>query len=294
MSSNYNLRIFKDNNSIYKHILNNNNIEGKVLLLSTGSTPLGLYSEMVSRKLDFSNIITFNLDEYYPINKENPKSYFHYMWSNLFQHITNTTSERSMKKDNIYLLNGNIENTELECMQYSNLIQENPIDIAFLGIGVNGHIAFNEPGSSQYSKTRLVELTKSTQSINNVDYMYALTIGMSEILSSKKNILMAVGENKSDIIYDLINMYTPVQSIFSIKNNKVVECIKRNYYKVVDYLFGIARYNIPAAYLLEHNNLDIYVDEMAFSKVLQNVSKEFNQYNKILIFSPHPDDDANG
>ena len=99
--------IFDDKVKLYKHILDNNNIESKTLLLPTGSTPLGLYNEIIKRNLDFSKTTTLNLDEYYPIEKNNPDSYHNYMFNNLFNHIT-------IPHENIHLLDGNTDYVEYE------------------------------------------------------------------------------------------------------------------------------------------------------------------------------------
>ena len=250
------LFVFDDKKNIYTHILDKNNIESKTLLLPTGTTPLGLYNEIIKRKIDFSNIITFNLDEYYKIEKDNCDSYHYYMFNNLFKH-TNILPE------NIHLLDGNTDNIVDECIKYSNLIKEYPIDIAFLGIGINGHIAFNEPGCDINSTTRLIDLTDETKNVNQIKYNKALSVGISEILSSKKIIILATGKTKTNIIYDLINCIEP-------KND------------------------LPASYLINHSNVDLYIDNDAFSNVLHYLSPTFMNYNKILIFSPHPDDDVIG
>ena len=250
------LIILKNGEDIYNHILDNNTLESKTLLLPTGSTPLGLYKEMISRNIDFSNCTTFNLDEYYKIAPTDVNSYFYYMDTNFFQHI-------NIRPTNINLLDGNTDNTMEECKKYSDKIMKSGIDIAFLGIGVNGHIAFNEPGSSMNSVTRLVELNNSTQQVNKIEYTQALSVGITEILSSKKIILMALGETKADIIYEYLCNMKP-------------------------------HLDIPVSYLSTHPNFELYIDEIIFSKVIHTLSNQFMQFNKIMIFSPHPDDDVIG
>ena len=253
------LNVFKNGIDVYNYILDNNIIESKVLLLPTGNTPLGLYKEIIKRNIDMSGCTTFNLDEYYPIEKDNVDSYHYYMWNNLFKHT-------NIKLSNVNLLDGNATDIMEECSKYSKKLLDSNVDIAFLGIGVNGHIAFNEPHTEPHSEplslTRLVDLTESTKIINNIKYNSALTVGISEILSSKKIIMLALGESKANIIYELLNS-TETSSL-------------------------------PASYLLNHPNFELYVDEMAFSKVLSALSKPFMNYNKMLIFSPHPDDDVIG
>ena len=244
---------FESKEKLFNHIVEHNDTIGKTLLLPTGTTPIGLYQTMIKRKIDFSNTITFNLDEYYPSKSYNEASYHYYLWNNLFHHI-------NIRLENIHLLNGNAADADIECRRYNTLIQNNPIDIAFMGIGINGHIAFNEPGCKITDTTRLIELKEITKRTNNVNYDKALTVGMAEILASKKLVLMAIGETKNDIIYDFIHH----------------------------------TYKMPATYLLNHRNVDLYVDKPAFSKVLNQLSPAFMQYNKILVFSPHPDDDVIG
>jgi len=159
---------------------------------ATGSTPLSLYKELVKaykkKKIDFSEVKSFNLDEYYPIKKTDKKSYYHYMFNNLFNHI-------NIKKNNINLLNGETKNSEKECKDYENKIKKNPIDIQILGVGTNGHIAFNEPGSAFNSKTRVVELAHQKK---------AMTLGVSTIISAKKIILLASEKTKTNAIRCLI------------------------------------------------------------------------------------------
>ena len=254
--------IYKTADEIYNHILDNNTIEGKRLILPTGKTPIGLYQEMVRRKIDFTDCVTFNLDEYYPCDKTNPASYYTYMWHHLFQHI-------NIQGENINLFDGGTAEPEKECMAYSQKLKDKPADIAFLGIGTNGHIAFNEPSKHiihNIRYTRCVNLLQETIRTNKCSFNQALTLGLNEITSSKKIIIMAIGESKADIMYDLINMH----------------CVR-----YVDRA-------LPASYLFHHNNVDMYIDESAFGKILHRLNKTFRTFNKILIMSPHPDDDVIG
>ncbi len=176
---------------------------------ATGATPLGLYKELVkaykNKEIDFSKVRSFNLDEYYPIKKTNKKSYYYYLSNNLFNHI-------NIKKNNINLLNGETKSPGKECKNYETKIKKNPIDVQILGVGANGHIAFNEPGSSFNSKTRVVELNQKK----------ALTIGISTIMSAKKLILLASGKSKSKAIKHLvkgkINKEWPVSFLRKHKN----------------------------------------------------------------------------
>ncbi len=167
---------------------------------ATGATPLGLYREMIraykKKEVDFSKIKSFNLDEYYPIEKNNKDSYYYYMFKNLFNKI-------NIKNSNINLLNGNSKRIKKECDDYENKIKKNPIDIQILGVGVNGHIGFNEPGSSFSSKTRLVELAPETIG-KKKRTKKALTMGVGTIRSAKKIIVLACGKNKEKAIRSLV------------------------------------------------------------------------------------------
>lgn len=177
-----------------------------VLGLATGSTPITLYKELVklhtNAGLSFKNVITFNLDEYYNINRQSPQSYWSFMHRHLFDHI-------DILPENIFLPNGEWPRSEIKkhCANYESLIaQKGGIDLQLLGIGLNGHIGFNEPGSSIYSGTRLVNLDTSTRLANARDFeniskvpRLAITVGISDILKAKKIILMAWG-NKASIV----------------------------------------------------------------------------------------------
>ncbi|MDP3027199.1 MAG: glucosamine-6-phosphate deaminase [Nanoarchaeota archaeon] len=165
------------------------------IAFATGKTPLGLYEELVKaykkRKIDFSKIKAFNLDEYYPIKKSERRSFYYYLHKNLFDKV-------NIKKENINLLNGETKNPNRECKDYENKIKKNKIDLMILGVGVNGHIAFNEPGSLNASKTRLVKLKH--KAVKNK----ALTIGISTMLLSKKLVLLASGKKKAGAVKCLI------------------------------------------------------------------------------------------
>lgn len=172
-----------------------------VIGFATGKTPLGLYMELVKKyeegKVDFSRVRSFNLDEYYPIKKNNKKSFYYYMFKNLFDKI-------NIKRGNINLLDGEAPNPKKECLRYEKLIRKNPIDIQILGVGVNGHIGFDEPGSLKESKTRLVELSNSTKKINRTNKK-ALTMGIKTIVKARKIILLADGKEKKEAIKHLVN-----------------------------------------------------------------------------------------
>ena len=166
--------------------------------LATGSTPIGLYKKMIEdykkNKTNYEDVFTFNLDEY--VGKT---SYHKYMDENLFQHIP-------VLKEYIHIPNGMVEDLEKECKEYEKKIEEcGGIDLQILGIGRNGHIGFNEPGSPFNSKTRAIALDESTREANSQYFekkemvpTHALTMGMSTIFQAKEIILLISGEKKAD------------------------------------------------------------------------------------------------
>jgi glucosamine-6-phosphate deaminase len=181
---------------------------GKVVLgLATGSTPLKVYNELIrwhkEDGLSFSNVITFNLDEYYPLEHDHQQSYNHFMWDRLFKHI-------DIKPENIHIPSGSIDKEDVAafCRDYERKIIEcGGIDIQLLGIGRTGHIGFNEPGSAFTSKTRLVTLDRMTrndaaESFNGEEHVphFAITMGVGTIMAAKEVFLMAWGEGKAEIL----------------------------------------------------------------------------------------------
>lgn len=179
-----------------------------VLGLPTGETPVGMYKLLVkaykARKISFSKIKCFNLDEYYPISRTNKNSYHYYMNKNFFNHV-------NVKKSNINILDPETKHPIKDCIEYGSKLRRNPLDLQILGVGINGHIGFNEPGSSFNSRTRLVNLTPETIKRNSRFFKNkkdvpkkALTMGISSIMSAKKIILLANGKNKSIAIKRLV------------------------------------------------------------------------------------------
>jgi glucosamine-6-phosphate deaminase len=174
--------------------------ENCVLGLATGSTPITMYKELVrmhkEEGLSFENVVTFNLDEYYPLQRDAVQSYWSFMHRSLFDHV-------NILPENIHLPDGGWKQTDVKqyCLAYEESIEAaGGIDLQILGIGNNGHIGFNEPGSSIYSRTRLVTLENSTRIANAKDFQniskvprLALTAGISTIMKAKKIILMAWG-----------------------------------------------------------------------------------------------------
>ena len=151
--------------------------------------------------MDFAEVKTFNLDEYYGLSIKNSQSYYYFMMNNLFNHI-------NIPPENINIPNGNTENIDKECITYENKITEaGGIDIQVLGIGVNGHIGFNEPDVNFEAKTHLVTLDKMTIESNSRFFSNknevptkAISMGIGTIMSAKKILLLACGESKADII----------------------------------------------------------------------------------------------
>ncbi len=188
---------------LVKHQINEK--PDSVLGLPTGGTPLQMYSELIDMykrgEVDFSQVVTFNLDEYYGLTPDHPQSYHYYMYNNFFDHV-------NIKEENINILDGMTQNIEKECEEYERKIEQaGGIDLQVLGIGPNGHIGFNEPSQSLKDKTHLVKLTEETREANSRFFeskeevpKKALTMGISTILKSDKIIIMAAGENKASTI----------------------------------------------------------------------------------------------
>ncbi len=184
-----------------------------VIGLATGSTPKSLYAELVrmhqQEGLSFKNVITFNLDQYYPMDKDALQSYHYFMRKYLFE-------QTDIDPGNYHLPDGMMPKDKIKdhCNDYEQQIEaEGGLDIQILGIGTNGHIGFNEPGSSIYSKTRLVTLDNSTRIANAYDFgnmsevpRMAITMGISTILKSKKIILMAWGQTKAPVLQKAIEL----------------------------------------------------------------------------------------
>lgn len=181
-----------------------------VLGLATGSTPLGMYSQLINiynrKEVNFEHVKSFNLDEYYGLNKDNEQSYNYYMNENFFKHI-------NIKPENINIPNGAAENIEEECISYEKKIKEaGGIDIQVLGIGVNGHIGFNEPDVKFEAETHLVQLDEQTIESNARFFesreevpTSAISMGIKTIMHSKKILLLANGKSKAEAINKALN-----------------------------------------------------------------------------------------
>lgn len=185
--------------------------ETAVLGLATGNTPKAVYQELVRlhqhEGLSFAHVVSFNLDEYYPILPENKNSYNYFMQENLFKHI-------DISPENIHIPQGNCatDDVSLLCKAYEEKIASfGGLDLQLLGIGRNGHIGFNEPGSSLESTTRLVALHPVTRNDAQSDFgsldqvpAQAISMGMATIVEAKRILLLALGERKSEIIHKAI------------------------------------------------------------------------------------------
>ena len=193
-------------NEVYKVVKNN---PSATLGLATGSTPLPLYAEMVKdhhdRGTSYKDVRTFNLDEYVGLPASHKESYVNFMTRNLFSKI-----DVDMKNVNIPC--GTAENVDEECARYSALLKNAVVDIQVLGIGGNGHIAFNEPGTPFDSVTHRVWLTEKTISDNSrffdsIDEVpkSAITMGIGEIMRAKKILMLASGKNKADAVFRMIS-----------------------------------------------------------------------------------------
>lgn len=213
-----------------------------ILGLATGSSPIKVYEELIrlyqEDGLSFHNVITFNLDEYYPMEKENAESYHYFMQENLFKHI-------DVKPENIHIPNGMIaqENLDQYCLDYeAAILNAGGLDFQLLGIGRTGHIGFNEPGSHSNSGTRSITLNHITRAdaaqsflgINNVPRR-AITMGIGTIKKAKRVVLLAWGENKASIIKETIE--------------------------------GDISAQVPATYLQSHSNTTFVLDKEASSQL---------------------------
>ena len=176
-----------------------------VLGLATGSTPQLLYRRLIERKLDWSRVTTFNLDEYLGLSTEHPQSYHHFMWSNLFSHI-------NIRPENVHIPDGMTRNVAAFCEEYEQRIKEaGGIDLQLLGIGSDGHIGFNEPTSSLASRTRIKTLTENTRRDNARFFAegeevpkHVLTMGIGTIMEARVNLLLAFGDNKADAVVEAV------------------------------------------------------------------------------------------
>ena len=211
-----------------------------VMGLATGSTPIGIYDQLVKwyekGDLDFSSVVSINLDEYKGLSGDNDQSYRYFMNKHLFDRI-------NIKKENTYVPNGLEPDSKKACQEYNDIIEKfGGIDMQLLGLGHNGHIGFNEPGEAFEKETHCVDLTKSTIEANKRFFAsakevprQAYTMGIQTIMRSKKILIIANGEGKADIVRDAF--------------------------------FGPITPMVPASVLQLHNDVTLVADEAALSKI---------------------------
>ncbi len=218
-----------------------------VLGLATGATPIGVYRELIrmhrDEGLSFANVVTFNLDEYYPIAPDNLQSYHRFMWENLFEHV-------DIAPENVHIPSGDVPREEIarHAAAYERAIREaGGIDLQLLGIGKTGHIGFNEPGSGLSSRTRLVTLDTITRRDAAGDFFgeenvprEAITMGVATILEAREIAILATGEHKADIV------------------TRAVE--------------GDVDVDVAATFLQQHPNTTFYLDTAAADELTANAS----------------------
>ncbi|MBH0169248.1 glucosamine-6-phosphate deaminase [Fictibacillus sp. 18YEL24] len=209
--------------------------------LATGGTPIGLYKELIqdyrSNGTSYERVCTFNLDEYVGIDADDSNSYRYFMEENLFAHI-------NVPQSQIHIPDGTAEDLKAECERYDvELSQAEGVDIQILGIGSNGHIGFNEPGTSFYSNTHIVELDETTRKANARFFerledvpKQAITMGIASILKAKQILLLVSSINKAEVMKQLLT------------TDEVNE-------------------QLPASALKNHHNVTILADEEALSLV---------------------------
>ncbi|WAH36167.1 glucosamine-6-phosphate deaminase [Alicyclobacillus dauci] len=234
-----NIRVFPDQlgASIYAAALieaTMTRLESPVLGLATGGTMTPVYRQLVDfhkRGLSFAHVTTINLDEYIGLSPEHPNSYRAFMNENLFRHV-------DVDPARTYVPSGNATDLEKACADYDVIIRSNPVDLQLLGIGVNGHIGFNEPASGLKSNTHVVELTEETIRENARFFedtesvpTKAITVGLQSILLAKQILLLAFGEKKAQAVRDSVR--------------------------------GDISTSLPASFLQVHPNVTLILDEAA-------------------------------
>lgn len=204
-----------------------------VLGLPTGSSPLGMYQELIklnkAGKVSFEHVVTFNMDEYIGIPQDHEQSYYTFMWSNFFDHV-------DIKRENVNILNGNAEDPAAECEAYEEKIKSyGGIHLFLGGIGPDGHIAFNEPGSSLSSRTRIKTLTYDTRVANSRFFdndinkvpATALTVGVGTVMDAEEVMILVNGHNKARALQNAIeqgvnHMWTI--SCLQLHNKGIIVC----------------------------------------------------------------------
>ena len=211
-----------------------------VLGLATGSTPIGIYDQLVEwykkGDLDFSTVKTVNLDEYEGLTRDNEQSYYYFMHHHLFDRV-------NIDEENTHVPNGKVENGDEECLRYEALIKSmGGVDLQLLGLGRNGHIGFNEPAADFPKITHCVDMTESTIEANKRFFAsadevprQAYTMGIGTIMKADKILVVANGENKADAVAAMVQ--------------------------------GKINPEVPASILQLHNNVILVADEAALSKL---------------------------
>lgn len=203
-----------------------------VLGLPTGSTPLGVYEKLVKLnkegKVSFKNVVTFNMDEYAGLREDHPESYHSFMYRNLFNHI-------DIPRENINILNGNAPDLNAECRRYEEKIASyGKINLFMGGIGEDGHIAFNEPGSALDSRTRVMELLEETRVVNSRFFdndvnqvpKKALTVGVGTICDAEKVLILANGPKKAKAVYNSVKGEISTQwTCSALQNHKCAQIV---------------------------------------------------------------------
>ena len=222
---------------VYVELLTNK--PDAVLGLATGSTPIGLYELLIegnkNSEISFKEVRTFNLDEYLDLDISHPQSYHSFMDRILFNHI-------DIDKKNTHIPHIIGEAVFNSCLMYEDLLEAHPIDLQLLGLGSNGHIGFNEPGTDFRTKTHIVELTDTTREDNarlfdSIDEVPtdAITMGIDSIMSADSILVLAYGESKADAVYEMIK--------------------------------GEINEQWPCTILQKHRDVTLIVDEAAYEKV---------------------------
>ncbi len=210
-----------------------------ILGLATGSSPIGTYQRLVEKckkgEISFKNIVTYNLDEYCGIDRSHPQSYYYFMHDNLFNHV-------DINEENVHLPVANGSNLNECAKAYNEQLNRVHVDLQLLGIGGNGHIGFNEPGTSFEQETFVVELTDKTRQdnkrfFNSIDEVptHAMTMGIKNIMNSEEILMLISGVNKADTVVKLLS--------------------------------GEITEDFPASILHKHPNTTVIIDQDAYSKV---------------------------
>lgn len=177
--------------------------------LATGSSPIGLYQNLIkmfqNKEISFKEIKTYNLDEYCGLPKSHPESYYSFMYRNLFSHV-------DIKDENVHIPSSEGEDMQKNCDDYNRLLHQTTIDLQLLGIGGNGHIGFNEPGTPFDRETFLVKLAERTRQDNKMFFKedeevphYAITMGIKNIMEAKKIVMLISGKSKAEAVKRLLS-----------------------------------------------------------------------------------------